>query len=92
MVTDSLLVIIEAFDLSRNTSKDSIYVTFNDENEYNEEFNYIFSSYFKKELEDTINFSINLNKPVLNKDLNYRFVLDTIKIPDSLYFLSYLKS
>ena len=39
-----------------------------------------------KELEDTINFSINLNKPVLNKDLNYRFVLDTIKIPDSLFF------
>ncbi len=42
MVTDSLLVIIEAFDLSGNTSKDSIYVTFNDENEYKEEFNYNF--------------------------------------------------
>ncbi len=91
MVTDSLLVIIEAFDLSRNTSKDSIYVTFNDENEYKEEFNYTFNSYFKKELEDTINFSINLNKPVLNKDLNYRFVLDTIKIPDSLYFFKLSK-
>ena len=91
MVTDSLLVIIEAFDLSGNTSKDSIYVTFNDENEYKEEFNYIFNSYFKKELEDTINFSINLNKPVLNKDLNYRFVLDTIKIPDSLYFFKLSK-
>ena len=69
MVTDSLLVIIEAFDLSGNTSKDSIYVTFNDENEYKEEFNYTFNSYFKKELEDTINFSINLNKPVLNLSL-----------------------
>ena len=91
MVTDSLLVIIEAFDLSGNTSKDSIYVTFNDENEYKEDFNYIFNSYFKKELEDTINFSINLNKPVLNKDLNYRFVLDTIKIPDSLYFFKLSK-
>ena len=91
MVTDSLLVIIEAFDLSGNTSKDSIYVTFNDENEYKEEFNYTFNSYFKKELEDTINFSINLNKPVLNKDLNYRFVLDTIKIPDSLYFFKLSK-
>ena len=91
MVTDSLLVIIEAFDLSGNTSKDSIYVTFNDENEYREEFNYTFNSYFKKELEDTINFSINLNKPVLNKDLNYRFVLDTIKIPDSLYFFKLSK-
>ena len=90
-VTDSLLVIIEAFDLSGNTSKDSIYVTFNDENEYKEDFNYIFNSYFKKELEDTINFSINLNKPVLNKDLNYRFVLDTIKIPDSLYFFKLSK-
>ena len=89
MVTDSLLVIIEAFDLSKNTSKDSIYVTFNDENEYKEEFNYTFNSYFKKELEDTINFSINLNKPVLNKGLNYRFVLDTIKIPDSLYFFKF---
>ena len=91
MVTDSLLVIIEAFDLSGNTSKDSIYVTFNDENEYKEEFNYTFNSYFKKELEDTINFSINLNKPVLNKDLNFRFVLDTIKIPDSLYFFKLSK-
>ena len=91
MVTDSLLVIIEAFDLSGNTSKDSIYVTFNDENEYKEGFNYAFNSYFKKELEDTINFSINLNKPVLNKDLNYRFVLDTIKIPDSLYFFKLSK-
>ena len=91
MVTDSLLVMIEAFDLSGNTSKDSIYVTFNDENEYKEEFNYTFNSYFKKELEDTINFSINLNKPVLNKDLNYRFVLDTIKIPDSLYFFKLSK-
>ena len=91
MVTDSLLVIIEAFDLSGNTSKDSIYVTFNGENEYKEEFNYTFNSYFKKELEDTINFSINLNKPVLNKDLNYRFVLDTIKIPDSLYFFKLSK-
>jgi len=91
MVTDSLLVIIEAFDLSGNTSKDSIYVTFNDENEYKEEFNYTFNSYLKKELEDTINFSINLNKPVLNKDLNYRFVLDTIKIPDSLYFFKLSK-
>ncbi len=91
MVTDSLLVIIEAFDLSGNTSKDSIYVTFNDENEYREEFNYTFNSYFKKELEDTINFSINLNKPVLNKDLNHRFVLDTIKIPDSLYFFKLSK-
>lgn len=91
MVTDSLLVIIEAFDLSGNTSKDSIYVTFNDENEYKEEFSYTFNSYFKKELEDTINFSINLNKPVLNKDLNYRFVLDTIKIPDSLYFFKLSK-
>ena len=91
MVTDSLLVIIEAFDFSGNTSKDSIYVTFNDENEYKEEFNYTFNSYFKKELEDTINFSINLNKPVLNKDLNYRFVLDTIKIPDSLYFFKLSK-
>ena len=91
MVTDSLLVIIEAFDLSGNTSKDSIYITFNDENEYKEEFNYTFNSYFKKELEDTINFSINLNKPVLNKDLNYRFVLDTIKIPDSLYFFKLSK-
>ena len=91
MVTDSSLVIIEAFDLSGNTSKDSIYVTFNDENEYKEDFNYIFNSYFKKELEDTINFSINLNKPVLNKDLNYRFVLDTIKIPDSLYFFKLSK-
>ena len=91
MVTDSSLVIIEAFDLSGNTSKDSIYVTFNDENEYKEEFNYTFNSYFKKELEDTINFSINLNKPVLNKDLNYRFVLDTIKIPDSLYFFKLSK-
>ena len=91
MVTDSLLVIIEAFDLSGNTSKDSIYVTFNDENEYKEEFNYTFNSYFKKELEDTINFSINLNKPVLNRDLNYRFVLDTIKIPDSLYFFKLSK-
>ena len=91
MVTDSLLVIIEAFDLSGNTSKDSIYVTFNDENEYKEDFNYTFNSYFKKELEDTINFSINLNKPVLNKDLNYRFVLDTIKIPDSLYFFKLSK-
>lgn len=91
MVTDSLLVIIEAFDLSGNTSKDSVYITFNDENEYKEEFNYTFNSYFKKELEDTINFSINLNKPVLNKDLNYRFVLDTIKIPDSLYFFKLSK-
>ena len=91
MVTDSLLVMIEAFDLSGNTSKDSIYVTFNDENEYKEEFSYTFNSYFKKELEDTINFSINLNKPVLNKDLNYRFVLDTIKIPDSLYFFKLSK-
>jgi len=91
MVSDSLLVIIEAFDLSGNTSKDSIYVTFNDENEYKEEFNYTFNSYFKKELEDTINFSINLNKPVLNRDLNYRFVLDTIKIPDSLYFFKLSK-
>ena len=91
MVTDSLLVIIEAFDLSGNTSKDSIYVTFNDENEYKEDFNYTFNTYFKKELEDTINFSINLNKPVLNKDLNYRFVLDTIKIPDSLYFFKLSK-
>ena len=91
MVTDSLLVIIEAFDFSGNTSKDSIYVTFNDENEYKEEFSYTFNSYFKKELEDTINFSINLNKPVLNKDLNYRFVLDTIKIPDSLYFFKLSK-
>ena len=91
MVTDSLLVIIEAFDLSGNTSKDSIYVTFSDENEYKEDFNYTFNSYFKKELEDTINFSINLNKPVLNKDLNYRFVLDTIKIPDSLYFFKLSK-
>ena len=91
MVTDSLLVIIEAFDLSGNTSKDSIYITFNDENEYKEEFNYTFNSYFKKELEDTINFSINLNKPVLNKGLNYRFVLDTIKIPDSLYFFKLSK-
>ena len=91
MVTDSLLVIIEAFDVSGNTSIDSIYVTFNDENEYKEEFNYTFNSYFKKELEDTINFSINLNKPVLNKDLNYRFVLDTIKIPDSLYFFKLSK-
>jgi len=91
MVTDSLLVIIEAFDLSGNTSKDSIYVTFNDENEYKEEFSYTFNSYFKKELEDTINFSINLNKPVLNKDLNYSFVLDTIKIPDSLYFFKLSK-
>ena len=91
MVTDSLFIIIEAFDLSGNTSKDSIYVTFNDENEYKEEFNYTFNSYFKKELEDTINFSINLNKPVLNKDLNYRFVLDTIKIPDSLYFFKLSK-
>ena len=91
MVTDSLLVIIEAFDLSGNTSKDSIYVTFNDENEYKEEFSYTFNSYFKKELEDTINFSINFNKPVLNKDLNYSFVLDTIKIPDSLYFFKLSK-
>lgn len=91
MVSDSLLVIIEAFDLSGNKSKDSIYVTFNDENEYKEEFNYTFNSYFKKELEDTINFSINLNKPVLNRDLNYRFVLDTIKIPDSLYFFKLSK-
>ena len=91
MVTDSLLVIIEAFDLSGNTSKDSIYVTFSDENEYKEEFSYTFNSYFKKELEDTINFSINLNKPTLNKDLNYRFVLDTIKIPDSLYFFKLSK-
>ena len=91
MVTDSLLVIIEAFDLSGNTSKDSIYVTFNDENEYKEDFNYTFNTYFKKELEDTINFSINLNKPTLNKDLNYRFVLDTIKIPDSLYFFKLSK-
>ena len=91
MVTDSLLVMIEAFDLSGNTSKDSIYVTFNDEIGYKEEFNYTFNSYFKKELEDTINFSINLNKPVLNKDLNYRFVLDTIKIPDSLYFFKLSK-
>ena len=91
MVSDSLLVIIEVFDLSGNTSKDSIYVTFNDENEYKEEFNYTFNSYFKKELEDTINFSINLNKPVLNRDLNYRFVLDTIKIPDSLYFFKLSK-
>ena len=91
MVTDSLLVIIEAFDLSGNTSKDSIYVTFNDENEYKEEFSYTFNSYFKKELEDTINFSINLNKPVLNKGLNYSFVLDTIKIPDSLYFFKLSK-
>ena len=91
MVTDSLLVIIEAFDLSGNTSKDSIYVTFSDENEYKEDFNYTFNTYFKKELEDTINFSINLNKPVLNKDLNYRFVLDTIKIPDSLYFFKLSK-
>ena len=91
MVTDSLLVIIEAFDLSGNTSKDSVYITFNDENEYKEEFNYTFNSYFKKELEDTINFSINLNKPVLNKGLNYRFVLDTIKIPDSLYFFKLSK-
>ena len=91
MVTDSLLVIIEAIDLSGNTSKDSIYVTFNDENEYKEEFSYTFNSYFKKELEDTINFSINLNKPVLNKDLNYSFVLDTIKIPDSLYFFKLSK-
>ena len=91
MVTDSLLVIIEAFDLSGNTSKDSIYVTFNDENEYKQDFNYTFNTYFKKELEDTINFSINLNKPVLNKDLNYRFVLDTIKIPDSLYFFKLSK-
>ena len=91
MVTDSLLVIIEASELSGNTSKDSIYVTFNDENEYKEEFSYTFNSYFKKELEDTINFSINLNKPVLNKDLNYSFVLDTIKIPDSLYFFKLSK-
>ena len=91
MVTDSLLVIIKAFDLSGNTSKDSVYVTFNDESEYKDEFNYTFNSYFKKELEDTINFSINLNKPVLNKDLNYRFVLDTIKIPDSLYFFKLSK-
>ena len=91
MVTDSLLVIIEAFDLSGNTSKDSIYVTFNDKNEYKEDFNYTFNSYFKKELEDTINFSINLNKPVLNKFLNYLFVLDTIKIPDSLYFFKLSK-
>ena len=91
MVTDSLLVIIEAFDLSGNTSKDSIYVTFSDENGYKEDFNYTFNTYFKKELEDTINFSINLNKPILNKDLNYRFVLDTIKIPDSLYFFKLSK-
>ena len=91
MVTDSLLVMIEAFDLSGNTSKDSIYVTFSDNNEYKEEFSYTFNSYFKKELEDTINFSINLNKPVLNKDLNYSFVLDTIKIPDSLYFFKLSK-
>ena len=91
MVTDSLLVMIEAFDLSGNTSKDSIYVTFSDENEYKEDFNYTFNTYFKKELEDTINFSINLNKPILNKDLNYRFVLDTIKIPDSLYFFKLSK-
>ena len=91
MVTDSLLVMIEAFDLSGNTSKDSIYVTFSDENGYKEDFNYTFNTYFKKELEDTINFSINLNKPVLNKDLNYRFVLDTIKIPDSLYFFKLSK-
>ena len=91
MVTDSLLVMIEAFDLSGNTSKDSIYVTFSDENGYKEDFNYTFNTYFKKELEDTINFSINLNKPILNKDLNYRFVLDTIKIPDSLYFFKLSK-
>jgi len=91
LATDSLLVIIEAFDLSGNTSKDSIYITFNDENEFKEEFNYTFNSYFKKELEDTVNFNIDLSKPVLNKDLIYRFVLDTIKIPDSLYFFKLYK-
>ena len=46
---------------------------------------------YQKELEDTIKFSIDLNKPVINKDIIYRFVLDTIKIPDSLYFFKLSK-
>jgi len=85
-VKDSVFAIIKAYDESAGLTSDSLFISFGEDTGLKIEFTSLFNSNLKFELEDTIFYDLELSKPTNIENLNYKLLLDTIKIPDSVFY------
>tara|TARA_B100001564_G_scaffold147524_1_gene123941 strand:+ start:8293 stop:10026 length:1734 start_codon:yes stop_codon:yes gene_type:complete len=85
-VKDSVFAIIKAYDESAGLTSDSLFISFGKDTGLKIEFTSLFNSNLKFELEDTIFYDLELSKPTNIENLNYKLLLDTIKIPDSVFY------
>ena len=63
-----------------------VFVSFGETVGLKKDFTFLFNSYLKYELEDTIYYNLQLSKPTTIEKLSYKLLLDTIKIPDSVFY------
>ena len=87
-VKDSLFVVIEAIDFQNKSTTDSLYISFGDEVGFKKDFTHLFNTDLKFELEDTIFYTVQLNKPTKAEVLDYKILLDTMLVPDSIFHKS----
>ncbi len=91
-VNDSVFVVVKAFDKWRKATTDSLFVSFGQDYEFKNDFTHNFDSRLKYELEDTIYYTFELSKPTRVKNLEYKLFVDTVLIPDSVYYKAEQKS
>ena len=82
-VKDSLFVVIEAISFQNKSTTDSLYISFGDEIGFKKDFTHLFNTDLKFELEDTIFYTVQLNKPTKAEVLDYKILLDTMLVPET---------
>tara|TARA_Y100000768_G_scaffold204180_1_gene153773 strand:- start:4935 stop:6668 length:1734 start_codon:yes stop_codon:yes gene_type:complete len=85
-IKDSVFAIIKAYDEGVGVTTDSVFVSFGETVGLKKDFTFLFSSNLKYELEDTVYYNLQLSKPTNIEKLSYKLLLDTIKIPDSVFY------
>ncbi len=85
-VKDSVFTIIKAYDGGVGLTSDSLFISFGEDVGLKKDFTSLFNSNLKYELEDTIYYDFQLSKPTNIEKLNYKILLDTINVPDSVFY------
>ena len=84
---DSILTIIQAYDVFGYSTTDSLYVKFDEKETKKQKITAKVNTYEKTELDDTLNMMISYSKPLKSKNIDFWFGFDTLRIPNNYFYL-----
>ena len=84
---DSILTIIQAYDVFGYSTTDSLYVKFDEKETKKQKITAKVNTYEKRELDDTLNMMISFSKPLKSKNIDFWFGFDTLRIPNIYFYL-----